>query len=98
MARKLMALAILAAFFAAHSLAAFEMVRIDGVTHIDAVALGGSFGLRAYWTEPEKRLMLQNASTSVEFEVNQRDVIFDGRRVFLGNPPVYHQRSVWISL
>ncbi|HSY52855.1 MAG TPA: N-acetylmuramoyl-L-alanine amidase, partial [Opitutaceae bacterium] len=33
----------------------------------------------------------------VEFEVNQRDVVFDGRRVFMGNPAVYRQRSVWIS-
>jgi hypothetical protein len=55
MARIAQALAILAAFFTAQPLAAFESVRIDGVTHIDAAALGESFGLRAYWTEPETR-------------------------------------------
>jgi N-acetylmuramoyl-L-alanine amidase len=105
MRRKLMAriaralaLAILAACFAAQSRAAFETAKIDGVKCIDAVALGESFGLRSSWTEPEKRLVLQNATTRVEFEVNQRAVIFDGRRVFMGDAPVYHQRNVWISL
>jgi N-acetylmuramoyl-L-alanine amidase len=97
MVRLALALAVLAACSVAQPMAAFETVRIDGVTHIDAAALGESFGLRAYWTEPEKRLVLQNASTRVEFEVNQRDAIFDGRRVFMGDPPVYHQHSVWIS-
>jgi N-acetylmuramoyl-L-alanine amidase len=93
-----LALAILAACFAAHSRAAFETAKIDGVTYLDAVALGESFGLHAYWTEPGKGLLLQNAVTRLEFEVNQREAIFDSRHVFLGNPPVYHQRSVWISL
>jgi N-acetylmuramoyl-L-alanine amidase len=97
MRRILMALAILAACFTAQSRAAFETVKIDGVSHLDAAALGESFGLRAYWTEPAKRLLLQNAATRLEFEVNQRDVVFDGRHVFMGSPAVYHQRSVWIS-
>jgi N-acetylmuramoyl-L-alanine amidase len=92
-----LALAILAAVFAAQSRAAFETAKIDGVKCIDAVALGESFGLRASWTEPDKRLLLQNTTTHVEFEVNQREAIFDGRHVFLGNAPVYHQHSVWIS-
>ncbi len=102
MARKLMvrlglALAMVAACFAAQPLAAFETVRIEGVTCIDAVALGESFGLRAYWTEPEKRLLLQDAATRVEFEINQREVTFNGEHMFMGDPAVYHQRSVWIS-
>ena len=92
-----LALTILAASFAAQSRAAFETARVDGVKCIDAVALGESFGLRAFWTEPDKRLVLQNATTRVELEVNQREAIFDGRHVFLGTPPVYHQRSIWIS-
>ncbi|HEV8072940.1 MAG TPA: N-acetylmuramoyl-L-alanine amidase, partial [Opitutaceae bacterium] len=79
------------------SRAAFETAKIDGVTYLDAVALGESFGLRASWTEPEKRLVLQNATTRVEFEVNQRDIIFDGRKVFVGDAPVYHQHSIWVS-
>jgi N-acetylmuramoyl-L-alanine amidase len=91
------ALAILAAFFTVRPAAAFETAKIDGVTYIDAVALGDSFGLRADWTEPEKSLVMQNAATRVELEDNQRGAIFDGRRVFLGNPPVYHQHSIWIS-
>jgi N-acetylmuramoyl-L-alanine amidase len=97
MVRIALALAILAACSAVRSRAAFETAKIDGATYIDAAALGESFGLRADWTEPAKRLWLQNAATRVEFEVNQREAIFDGRRVFLGNPPVYHQHSVWIS-
>ncbi len=97
MRQNLLALAILAAFFAVPSRAAFETAKIDGVTYLDAVALGESFGLRAYWTEVGKRLVLQNATTRVEFEVNLREAIFDGRSVFLGNAPVYHQHSVWIS-
>jgi N-acetylmuramoyl-L-alanine amidase len=97
MARFALTLAILVAGSAAQSRVAFETAKIDGVKCVDAVALGESFGLRADWTEPGKRLVLQNATTRVEFEVNQRDMIFDGRRVVMGDPPVYHQRSVWIS-
>jgi N-acetylmuramoyl-L-alanine amidase len=97
MVRIALALAILATFFAVPSRAVFETAKIAGVKCIDAVALGESFGLSAYWTEPGKRLLLQNATTRIEFEVNQRDAIFDGRSVFLGDAPVYHQRSVWVS-
>ncbi|HEV8072809.1 MAG TPA: hypothetical protein VGP21_01660, partial [Opitutaceae bacterium] len=74
---RMLALAILAACFTVRSRAAFEAAKIDGVKCIDAVALGESFGLRASWIEPDKRLVLQNATTRVEFEVNQRDAIFD---------------------
>jgi N-acetylmuramoyl-L-alanine amidase len=97
MARLALAMALVAAGFTAQSKAAFETARVDGVKCIDAVALGEGFGLHASWTEPGKRLLLQNATTRVEFEVNQREAIFDGRHVFLGNLPVYHQRSIWIS-
>jgi N-acetylmuramoyl-L-alanine amidase len=97
LARIVLALTILAAFFTVPSRAALEITRVDGVKCIDAVALGESFGLHASWTEPGKRLLLQNATTRVEFEVNQRDAIFDVQHVFLGTPPVYHQRSIWIS-
>jgi N-acetylmuramoyl-L-alanine amidase len=97
MVRIALALAILAACSAVPSRAAFATAKIDGVTYIDAAALGESSGLRADWTEPTKRLLLQNAGTRVEIEDNQREAIFDGRHVFLGNPPVYHLRSLWIS-
>jgi N-acetylmuramoyl-L-alanine amidase len=97
MARIALALAILGAFCAVPSRAAFETAKIDGVTYLDAVALGESFGLRASWTETGKRLLLQNATTRVEFKVNHLDAMFDGRIVFMGTPPVYHQRSVWVS-
>jgi N-acetylmuramoyl-L-alanine amidase len=97
MVRIALALAILAVFFTVPSRAVFETAKIAGVKCIDAVALGESFGLRAYWTEEGKRLLLQNATTSLEFEVNQRDAIFDGRSVYLGDAPVYHQHSVWVS-
>jgi N-acetylmuramoyl-L-alanine amidase len=96
-ARLAMALAIMSGFFSPQSKAAFETAKIDGVKCIDAMALGESFGLRASWTEPGKRLLLQNATTRVELEVNQREAVFDGRHVFLGTPPVYHQHSIWIS-
>jgi len=92
-----LALAILAAFLTVQPAAAFETARIDGVTYIDAAALGESFGLHADWTIPAKRLLLQNAATRAELEDNQREAILDGRHVFLGNPPVYHLRSLWIS-
>jgi N-acetylmuramoyl-L-alanine amidase len=97
---QVLALAILAVCSAVQPIAAFETVKIDGVSHLDAAELGQRFGLRAYWIESDKRLLLQNATatTRVEFLVNQRDVIFDGRRVFMGDAAVYHQHSVWISL
>ena len=97
MARIALALTILAVGFSVPSKAAFETAKIDGVKCIDAVALGRSFGLRASWTEPDKRVVLQNATTCVEFEVNQRDVVFDGRHVFMGNPTVCRRHSAWIS-
>ncbi|HSY53939.1 MAG TPA: hypothetical protein VK785_05800, partial [Opitutaceae bacterium] len=58
-----LALAILAAFSAAQPAAAYETVKIEGVSHLDATALGERFGLHASWTEPGKRLLLQNAAT-----------------------------------
>ncbi|HXA80389.1 MAG TPA: hypothetical protein VNV14_03890, partial [Opitutaceae bacterium] len=88
MARIVLALTILAAFFTVPSRAALEIARVDGVKCIDAVALGESFGLHASWTETGKRLLLQSAAMRLEFEVNQREAIFDGQHVFLGTPPV----------
>src|SRR5581483_3510231 len=72
-------------------------VRIDGVDYVDATVFGQHLGLRASWLEPEKRLLLQNATTRIEFEVNLRDIVFDGHRVWMGSPPIYRQHSVWIS-
>ncbi len=104
MARKLIArLALVLAIFAAcipapRVFAAAETAKIDGVNCLDAAAFGQRFGLRSSWLEPEKRFLLQNASARIEFEVNLRDVIFNGRRLFMGSPAVYREHSVWISV
>lgn len=103
MARKLIArlalvLAVLAGGIpASRAFAAPETARIDGVNCLDVATFGQRFGLRSSWLEPEKRLLLQNAAARIEFEVNLRDVVFNGRRLFMGSPAVYREHSVWIS-
>jgi N-acetylmuramoyl-L-alanine amidase len=95
--RLFLMLTLLAACPAVQRLAALAPVRIDGVSYIDATALGERFGLRAGWAEPEKRLLLQKTAVNLEFVVNQREAVFDGRRVYMGAPAVYRQHSVWVS-
>jgi N-acetylmuramoyl-L-alanine amidase len=93
-----LALAVLAGCCAVSLAAAGELAKIDGVNYIDVAAFSERFGLHAKWLEPEKRILLQNAGTRVELEANLRDMIFDGRRAFMGSPAIYREHSVWISL
>ncbi|HZP59347.1 MAG TPA: N-acetylmuramoyl-L-alanine amidase [Opitutaceae bacterium] len=78
--------------------AAAETAKVGGLYYVDAAAFGERYGLAARWLEADKRLLLQKGETRVEFEVNLRDMIFDGRRTFMGSPAVYRERSLWISL
>lgn len=71
---------------------------INGVNYIGAASLGKHFGLHAHWLEPEKRLLLENAETRLALEINQREMIFDGRQVWMGSPAVLREHDLWVSL
>ncbi len=96
-AGRALALVVLAVCCAAPPAAALEIAKIDGVSCVDAAAYGGHFGLGAKWLEPDKRLLLEDAGTRMTLEVNQRELVFDGRHVWMGSPAVYHGHSLWIS-
>jgi N-acetylmuramoyl-L-alanine amidase len=63
-----------------------QAVRLGPVEYVDAADFGARFGLKFVWLEEGKRFQLKGRSLAFECEVDSRDSMIDGARVFLGQP------------
>lgn len=72
-------------------------VRIGGVEYTDARPFFGRYGLKPTWIEPANRLRLENSWSKVEIEANSREAALNGTRIFLGEPVIARDRSLFLS-
>lgn len=63
--------------------------RIEG-KYVDVVEMAATLGLHGKWLEHDKRFLLTGGDRRVELEVNSREVLVNGLRVFLGEPVSLH--------
>lgn len=61
-----------------------SVVAIGTLDYIDLDHFLGRFGLKPSWLEPDKRRVYKSAWTRIEFEIDSREITFNGMRVFLG--------------
>ncbi len=73
------------------------VVKLGGIDYVDAVAFGKKAGLKAVWIKAGERLALRSETTRVDLEVDSREVIVNGVRVFMGEGARLHKKTVRIS-
>lgn len=72
-------------------------VRIAGEDYFEARAYFGRHGLKPVIVEAGKRVRFESPWTKIELEVDRREALFNGMRVFLGAPVVLHRRTLHLS-
>jgi N-acetylmuramoyl-L-alanine amidase len=76
---------------------ASEGVKLGGIPYVEANAFASKLGLTASWIKTGERLLLRNESFRLELEVDSREILLNGVRVFMGEGARLHQRRLWIS-
>jgi len=73
--------------------------RVFGHDYIDAKAIAERLGLKTEWLVSGRVLRLADAAgtTRLKLEDRDHDCYLDGTRVFLGEPVVYFQGSLYVS-
>ncbi len=77
--------------------AAPEVERLYDTEYVAAETIAPRSGLSDSWLVPQRRLLLSDRDTRIELEVDSRDLVFDGVRVFMGEPAVLNRRSLYVS-
>ena len=67
------------------------------IEYIDLTKFLDRYGLASAWIEPEKRLRFSSAWTVIEFEVDSREIVYNGLRVFLGEGVMMREGRVLLS-
>jgi N-acetylmuramoyl-L-alanine amidase len=74
-----------------------QAVALPGPEYVDARAFARRFDLAMEWMEPQKKVRLHNARTSIELTIDSRDVRVDGVRVFLGELAMLRNGSLHLT-
>lgn len=72
-------------------------VRFANVDYVDAARFGARFGLAFQADGASAKFSLQGGGTRIALEVDSRESVFNGRRVFLGEPVRGRQGQRYIS-
>lgn len=73
------------------------VVRLYDTEYVSAAEFAAQAGLKRLWLVPQKKLLLANKTLRLELEVDSRDFLLNGRRVFLGEPAVAYRNTLYIS-
>jgi N-acetylmuramoyl-L-alanine amidase len=59
--------------------------------------LGRSYGFEVSWLEPSKKLRLKSRTNELIFEVDHREILFNGVRIVMGDAAIPARRTLAIS-
>ena len=82
---------------AAPTRAGSGVVRLYDTEYVSATTFAAQAGLSRLWLVPQKKLLLANKALRLELEADSRDFSLNGRRVFLGEPAVAYNGTIYIS-
>jgi len=73
--------------------------RLFDVDYVDVRAIAGRYDLKASWVANDRVMQLADARGRVRlmFENRSRNFLLDGIRVFMGEPTVFNQGSLYVS-
>ncbi len=77
--------------------AALAVTRLGGVDYFSLREAASRLGLKAEWREKERRLVLADAASRVEFEADSREVSLNGLRLFLSRAVVGRNGVLYLS-
>ncbi len=72
-------------------------VKVGGVNYLDAEAFLARYNLKGQWTETHRTLRFASAWTRIEFEVDSREITYNGRRLFMGEGTILRDGKLWID-
>jgi N-acetylmuramoyl-L-alanine amidase len=72
-------------------------VKLGGIEYVDAVEFGKKSGLKATWVKTSERLSLKSETMRLELEVDSREVMVNGMRVFMGEGARLYKHTLRIS-
>ena len=78
--------------------AGWRPVRLYQVDYVSANEMAAHYGLKMTWLEKKKRLRLENGSAKIELEVNDREISWNGLRIFLSETIAPYQDTLCLSL
>jgi N-acetylmuramoyl-L-alanine amidase len=70
---------------------------LAGAHYVDAAQFFSRYGLERQWLTPARRARFSSTWTKVELEADKREMLFNGIRVFLGDPVLLHRQGLWLT-
>lgn len=71
--------------------------RLHGLEYVNLHDLAARYGMEVTWQKPREQLRLHSQWTELVFELNKRELRWNGLRVFLGEPIAGHRRTLWVA-
>jgi len=68
-----------------------------GTEYVSATDIAIRLGLKGTWTEPMHKLTLADKTSKVELKADNRDILVNGLRVFLGDKTVLQRGQLYVS-
>ena len=72
-------------------------LKVAGVNYVDARVFFARHGFAASWVERGKQMRLQAKNGRLDLVADKRDVTFNGLRVLMGEPAVFHGNTLYVS-
>ena len=72
-------------------------IKFGGVDYMSLQSAARNFGMKHSWVSFGKKLVLTSEWTRLEFEADRRYFLINGRRVYLGYPPLRQGSGLYLS-
>lgn len=72
-------------------------ITFNGVAYVDAKVFFRGYGLQAEWMAAGTRLALSSRWSRIELEVDKREALLNGLRLYLGDPVIARPGSLYIA-
>lgn len=89
---------VVAAVILSCTLPGTASVRVEGVDYGSADDFAASLGLKTFWSEPHKTLVLRSEWTRLELNADSREVRLNDIRLLLGDGTVMNRGELQLSL
>lgn len=75
---------------------AASAVRLNGEEYVSLSVVAERFGMEHQWISPGSQAKIGSRWSDLRFTVHQKDFTYNGTKVYLGGPVVYHNRQLHI--
>ncbi|HYC72009.1 MAG TPA: N-acetylmuramoyl-L-alanine amidase [Opitutaceae bacterium] len=75
----------------------WKTTKLYGVDYVSLADVAARLGLKTSWVRAREELRLEGEGTDLTFELDKRDLRWNGLRVFFGEPIITHRRMLWMA-